>query len=128
MDSKKCLGCDNMVPQTEKKRAKLYCSDMCRQKVWQEKRRLELAELRSKKEPDHVHVELPSGAVAKVAPDALNTMTELAKNIKVESTIEEQIKAIKAEKVPSQRDTPMGRKSWAIDQRKRIQELENKIK
>lgn len=47
MEQLKCLGCDNMVSQTPKKRPKLYCSNICRQKVWQEKRRQELAVLRA---------------------------------------------------------------------------------
>lgn len=55
----KCMGCDNLVPQTEGKKAKLYCSSICRQKVWQDKRREELRIFRetSKQNP------LPAGYV-----------------------------------------------------------------
>lgn len=39
-----------------------------------------------------------------------------------------QIAAIRAEKIPKDRDTVMGRKSWELDQRKRIEELQNQLK
>lgn len=42
--------------------------------------------------------------------------------------IREDIARIKAERCPPERDTPIGRKSWQIDQQKRIQELQNKLK
>jgi hypothetical protein len=46
-----------------------------------------------------------------------------------ELTILEQIKAIKAEKCPELRaKTPLGKKSWELDQKKRIQELEKQLK
>lgn len=38
-----------------------------------------------------------------------------------------EMEAIKAEKCPKERDTPMGRRSWAVDQHKRIQELQQKL-
>lgn len=41
----------------------------------------------------------------------------------------EQIKAIRAEKIPELRNkSVLGQKSWASDQKKRIQELENQLK
>lgn len=43
--------------------------------------------------------------------------------------IERQIKAIKEEKCPEYRaKTTMGKKSWEMDQKKRIEELENQLK
>lgn len=42
--------------------------------------------------------------------------------------IGEKIKAIKAEKLPKDRDTVLGRKSWALEQKKRIEELEKQLK
>lgn len=41
--------------------------------------------------------------------------------------IEKQIKAIKAEKIPSHITTSMGKKAWNFDQQKRINELKNKL-
>jgi vacuolar-type H+-ATPase subunit I/STV1 len=37
------------------------------------------------------------------------------------------IKAIRDEKCPKERDTPIGRKSWELDQKKRIEELKQKL-
>lgn len=45
-----------------------------------------------------------------------------------ETEIEKQISAIYAEKIPKERDTSLGRKVWASDQRKRISELEERLK
>lgn len=39
----------------------------------------------------------------------------------------DQIAAIRAEKIPKDRDTALGKKSWELDQRKRIEELQNKL-
>lgn len=50
MGTRKCLGCENNVPQQPGKRSKLFCSDKCRQKIWQEKRRKELNYLRAEKQ------------------------------------------------------------------------------
>lgn len=38
-----------------------------------------------------------------------------------------QIAAIRAERVPKERDTLFGRKAWALDQKKRIEELEKQL-
>lgn len=38
------------------------------------------------------------------------------------------IDAIKSEKIPKERDTPMGRKAWALEQQKRIQDIKNQLK
>lgn len=44
------------------------------------------------------------------------------------SKILDQIAAIRAEKIPESRNTPLGKRSWELDQRKRIEELQNKLK
>lgn len=44
-------------------------------------------------------------------------------------SVEKQITAVKAEKIPENRSkSTMGIKSWNLDQKKRIQELENQLK
>lgn len=40
----------------------------------------------------------------------------------------EDVARIKAERCPPERDTPIGRRSWQMDQQKRILELQNKLK
>lgn len=57
---------------------------------------------------------LPKNIIDELKPDNL--------------AIQLQIDAIKKEVCPKERDTPMGRKSWQMDQHKRIQELQNKLK
>jgi hypothetical protein len=42
--------------------------------------------------------------------------------------IQDKIWAIKSEKCPKERDTTLGKKSWELEQKKRIQELEGKLK
>jgi hypothetical protein len=43
------------------------------------------------------------------------------------SDVEAQIKAIRAEKIPTERNTHMGRKIWQLEQDKKIAELKNKL-
>lgn len=42
--------------------------------------------------------------------------------------IENDIAKIKSETIPKERDTSMGRRSWALDQQKRIKELQQQLK
>lgn len=55
------------------------------------------------------------------------TKFEAAISETAQKAIREQIEAIRAEKIPKERDTPFGRKSWQIDQQKRIQDLQSKL-
>lgn len=123
----KCLNCINDVPQTPKKRAKLYCSPKCRVeycrnkkpkgKVGRPKKNAEYG----KKIAQTVFNSSPP------EPRDLSKVKGIADPILVKETIEREITDIKAEKIPATRDTPMGRKSWALDQKKRIQELEKQL-
>lgn len=45
-----------------------------------------------------------------------------------QKAIREQIEAVRSEKIPPERNTYYGKKSWLADQQKRIQELQNKLK
>lgn len=42
--------------------------------------------------------------------------------------IQSAIALIKAEKIPLNQDTPLGRKAWNFDQQKRISDLKSKLK
>lgn len=53
--------------------------------------------------------------------------TDAAKNIEDKKTILEQIEAIRKEVIPKDRDTALGRKSWKLEQKKRIDELEKQL-
>lgn len=58
------------------------------------------------------------------APDQRAAPVDVLRNM----DIEEKIQAIKSEKCPKERDTTLGKKSWELEQRKRIQGLENQLK
>jgi hypothetical protein len=51
----------------------------------------------------------------------LNTVFDLGE-------IQKQIDTIRAEKIPKERDTPLGRKVWQQEQDAKIKELQNKLK
>lgn len=134
----KCMGCDNLVPQTESKKAKLYCSSTCRQKVWQDKRREELRIFRKMSKSTALVAQVKEAAEYRKSPlvnaargrDANGINQDEALLSEKEATNEEiyeQIKAIRAEKIPTERDTSGGRKSWNFDQNKRIQQLKSKL-
>ena len=95
--------------------------------------------------PAQVHIITPKQAVALHNAENKDQITELKgipiSKLKEASSISEdeitdmarktniqaEINKIKAEKCPKERDTPMGRKSWQMDQQKRIQELKDKL-
>ena len=110
MSTKPCAFCGEPAEQTDGRRPRKFCTDTCRQKYWQAKNKLKAA----------AKTEKTTAVVKKMSPSV-----KLAKNEPTD--IEKQIAAIKAEKIPKDRDTIFGRKSWALDQRKRIAELESKL-
>lgn len=70
--------------------------------------RLEWADAIPKKEPECVQ-----GVDTFAAPDR--------------EEVKRQIADIRTEKIPKERDTPMGRKIWQADQNKRIQDLQKSL-
>jgi hypothetical protein len=118
-----CLNCKTDVPQTPKKRPKLYCSEKCRIEFFRKKKPMGKRG-RPKKEVVEVKETEPQTAVS-------GLMDEVLKEASINNAklgIEAMIAAIKAEKIPAHRDTSNGRKAWVFDQKKRIQELENQLK
>jgi len=114
-----CLNCKTEVPQTPKKRAKLYCSERCRIEYFR-KKKPKGKPGRPKKKIESKPVHVIAGPIKEVLIQASNESAKLA--------IQAAIAAIKAEKIPPERDkSVMGRKSWALDQQKRIKELENQL-
>jgi hypothetical protein len=70
------------------------------------------------KEQSQTNYSVNTKPIQKLAPvDALRN-----------ADIQDKIWAIKSEKIPKERDTPLGRKAWELEQKQRIQELENKLK
>ena len=123
----KCLECGKKVVQTPGKRKKEYCDSTCRTKYWKKSKDLALKQAgkvkkgrgRPKKE-----VQAPKTVIEGPIKEVLQEASKETAKLGVEAMIN----AIKAEKIPAHRDTLYGRKSWAIDQQKRIKELENQLK
>jgi hypothetical protein len=126
------------VPQTPKKRAKLYCSEKCRIEFFR-KKKPKGKPGRPKKENVEIGVpkftinDFEKGLVlgGYILPSTEQEITEIEAITALEAHqngLKEKIAAIKAEKIPKERDTPNGRKSWNFDQKKRIEELQSKLK
>lgn len=137
MKSKKekyCLNpsCKKELIHTEGRRPKKYCNPACRISH----------HLAKKKEPRYVQLETHNKVkkqldelLFKSMDKSLNPdlrtnsgmVTVVDIEVPKETEIQAQIKLIRAEKIPAYRDTPIGRKSWLIDQQKRISELQQKL-
>lgn len=124
MDNCKHCGTDLIhVPGRKKKD---FCNVNCRNKWFYAERKRLLAEaLKSMAQlpPDYVNVK----KVGILTKDGEVKPLVLPKPKINNEAILSQIAAIKAEKVPKERDTLNGRKSWQIDQNKRIIELQDKL-
>lgn len=113
MSTKPCVFCGTPTPQVEGRKPRKYCSDTCRQKDWQARNKSK-APIKTKEKT--------------TAKDGEDSKIEMAESQPIDKdTIEKQISSIKDEKIPKHRDTPLGRKSWAIEQKKRIEDLQNKM-
>jgi hypothetical protein len=146
----KCLNCGKKLIHTKGRRPKKYCGAKCRMKylsqhqrqfvqrstydalvVENEQLRTQIEELlaagkdgRPKKGPNKAilandHLTPP------VPPKEEETPNLPPKN--QSGDILAQIKAIRAEKVPDHQNTALGRKSWKLEQDRRIKELENQL-
>jgi len=134
----RCLNCKNDVEQTEGKRRKLYCSPKCRV-AFCRKRKPAKKSTRRPGRPKKTTID-PAKIQEKIAevresikdiPILYGPMKEVLAVASEENTqlgIEAMIAIIKTEKIPSHRDTSLGRKSWAAEQQKRINDLESKLK
>ena len=117
MSTDKCLNCGSDLVHTPGRRPKKYCSGNCRQTHWQElhknDKKIDPKEIQAK--IAEVKKSLEGKPVFKGAVSPENDQ------------LEAQIKEIKGEKIPKERDTIMGRKAWKLEQDKRIKELQSKI-
>jgi hypothetical protein len=138
-----CLNCKIEVSQSKGKRAKLYCSEKCRIEYFRKKkgegkpkrgpgrpRKVNLAALAIEVEKETEKRSNPfiNAARGRDANGVNQDEADLAQKEGLREDIEEQIKVIKAEKIPDNRNTFLGRKSWILDQKKRIEELQTQLK
>lgn len=135
-ERKWCIECGKELEEKETGRPKRFCSVSCRSNFWQKEKRKEAELYRVLKTIDTPGIQ----AVKKeVIQDLVTFGRTITKNTsdtveRLEPTLENaeilvQIKAIREEKIPELRNkSVLGQKSWASDQKKRIQELESKLK
>ena len=92
---------------------------------------LELIELKvenNNKPENKAKIETERDTVKKLPTQTITTPKEALVEVSLdELEIKKQIAAIQAEKIPKERDTPLGRTHWAKDQEKKIKELRNKL-
>ena len=127
----KCPVCEKEFDPITGRRRRKFCSDNCRQKAWQANNKSVPPEGKKEFPPSDAEVKAKTAeknkkSEAKVAPPS-DEEIKLAAAEANRKEIQNKIANIKAEKIPKERDTTIGRKSWALDQKKRIQELEAKL-
>jgi len=139
----KCLQCNKALQHVPGRKQKSFCDVNCRNKYFyaQKKKQIEDAKaILASLPPDYpvpnkVAVLAKDGGIKQILPKpGKEPKTEPISNFEkaisdtAKEAILKQIAAIRAEKVPKDRDTVFGRKSWALDQKKRIEELEKQIR
>lgn len=139
----KCKNCGNELHHVEGRRKKKFCSPKCKIAHWnknsgkKEKKyvrietynelALQLEKLTKEKSEGTALQEVTVEDKIVVLTDSVNQISETVKPDTDKDAIVAQIKAIRAEKIPSHRDTPIGKKVWAADQRKRVEVLEKEL-
>lgn len=129
-EKKKCLVCGFEFEPKNKKG--VYCSSVCRQKDY--RRRLALIIENGRR----VNPATPQQSVALHNAENKDQSTrvyflpkdrvnEIYGPSEPNGDIKKRIEAIKKEAIPKERDTPTGRKVWAMDQQKRITDLEKQL-
>lgn len=140
--------CDNELKHIEGRKRKKYCSRECKLRHWQqlnpvkkdkkyvkvpiedyEKYQNVISKIDAKAGDTHESEKLLHDSAKKLAPKTINAPIETLENlVNVDETeIRKQIALIQAEKIPKERDTYNGRKTWKIDQDNKIKELREKL-
>jgi len=128
-----CKGCGVEITIVEGRRPREFHSDACRNKYYYRQSSVGV-EPKPKGRPKKV-VLMADKKTAQKERDTVNeaskkavyplTQDEAGQNPHLATL--EAIAAIRAEKIPSHRDTLLGRKAWKQEQDKRIEELQKKI-
>lgn len=122
-----CLNCPNKLTHTPGRKKKKFCSTKCNQQYWQKHKpdagktkRIPLSkwkeieqQLANKSSTPTEPIELP--------PERL-IITDKAK-----ASIQKEIDEIRAQTIPPERNTTLGRKVWAQDQQKKIKALQSRL-
>lgn len=133
----KCLQCSKQLKHVPGRKQKSFCDVNCRNKYFYAQRKKQITDAKAflvPLPPDYFEVNKAATLAKEVAPDELDRLSNLIKespdaaSVLEHARIGDRIRAIKSEKIPESRDTVLGRKAWAIEQQKRITELEKQIK
>lgn len=132
--------CDNELKHIEGRKRKKYCSRECKLRHWQQLNPVkkdkkyvrvpieDYEKFFSKKAISAGTMVLADGNVEIKPSNTITTPKEALVEVSLdELEIKKQIAAIQAEKIPKERDTFYGRKSWKIEQDNKIKELREKL-
>lgn len=128
----KCLQCSKALQHVPGRKQKSFCDVNCRNKYFYAKRKKESEDARVVLS-SQIKITTPGNEQVSLewSPEAHKKarVKVVAKVLSLgDEVIRGQIKSILDEKCPKERDTPLGRKSWALEQKKRIEDLEKQIK
>lgn len=149
---KNCLRCTKPLVHVPGRKEKSFCDVNCRNKYFYAQRKKQIEDAKAllvSLPPDYVEIKkvailTKEGELKPIFPGP-RKKPKNQENLELdvnslpsektsydgpridEADIREQIKNIKSEKVPKERDTLWGKKSWQIEQDKRVQELENQL-
>ncbi len=119
MATLKCKKCGTELTQTEGRRAKEFCNSNCRSTFWQKNKKKinDLSEVSSVKHIPASKREICAAVAEQVHEEKSEPQLDIEE-------IKNQIKAIREEKIPKERDTILGRKVWSAEQEKKISDLQ----
>lgn len=122
----KCLTCGKEIQQTAGKRERKYCGDSCRQ----------IGFLKRNKKHQPMKC-LPFEEWNKMVSDnqallaqqkKYNTQEPRENNLaSLVYDLERQLKEVKEEKIPDHRNTSLGKRSWEIEQAKKVSDLQGAL-
>jgi len=133
----KCLNCEKEIISIEGRRAKKYCDNKGKCKGEYFRKQKKPSQYVNKATFDELNNRYNQLINAARGRDENGVNNDEVKNDNVEKTefdavynkeIIYQISAIKAEKIPKDRDTSLGRRIWQGEQNLKIKQLQSKLK
>ena len=143
INTKICLNCGESLVDQSRRNNRVFCNTTCRSNYWQKSNRLEkqgksveeiIKLLAVKKKPKVVHLtpdnkhefDFLKERAKDIPQETKDKVHRMMNELEVEG-IKKQIEAIRAEKIPAHRNTSMGKRSWEIEQKNRIAELQKQL-
>lgn len=111
---KNCLFCQKELTHFEGRKQKSFCNVNCRNKYFYKKR------------SDLIKQAINGNGKHEEKEEEKEVVTETI-TIPDNEIIQKQIQSIRNEKIPDYRNTPIGKKVWESDQKKKISELQKQL-